>query len=70
MPPDHRLGEERACPIQFEVRVVGGVVHESIGDEEPGGVDQQGGVRVLVSQLLADPVHLRAVRQVGGDAVR
>jgi hypothetical protein len=37
-------------------------------DEEPGRVDQQGSVGVLAGQLLADPLHLHPVGQVGGDA--
>src|SRR5262249_59024792 len=66
----HGLGEEEDRPVQFEVGVVGGavVVQERLGDEEPGRVDQQGGVGVLVGQLLADPGGLLPVGQVGGDA--
>jgi hypothetical protein len=33
----------------------------------PGGVDEQGGVGVLVGELLAHPLHLHPVGEVGGD---
>src|SRR5215469_2586214 len=68
---DDGLGNKERGPVQFEVRVVVAavVVHEGLGDEEPGRVDQQRGVGVFTGQLLADAVHLRAVGQVRGDAV-
>jgi hypothetical protein len=44
------------------------VVEERLGDEQPGRVDQQGRVGVLGGQLLADPLHLIPVGQVGGNA--
>src|SRR6185437_5575075 len=66
----HGLGDEEHGPIQLGVGVVVGavVVEERLGDEQPGRVDQQGGVGVVVGQLLADPLHLHPVGQVGGDA--
>src|SRR6185437_13998707 len=66
----HGLGDEEHGPVQFGVGVVVGavVVEERLGDEQPGRVDQQGGVGVLGGQLLADPLHLHPVGQVGGDA--
>jgi hypothetical protein len=68
---NHGLGEEEDGPVQSEVGVIGGAVEvqERLGDEEPGRVHQQGGVGVLAGQLLADPVHLLSVGQVGSDAV-
>jgi hypothetical protein len=45
------------------------VVEERLGNEQPGRVDQQGGVGMLCGQLLADPFRLYPVGQVGGDAV-
>ena len=56
----HGLGEEEDGPVQFEIGVVGGavIVQEGLGKEKPGGVDQQGGIGVLIGQLLAHPLHL------------
>src|SRR6185437_6400337 len=52
----HGLGEEEDGPVQLQVGVVEGavVVQERLGDEEPGRVDQQGGVGVLGGQLRLD----------------
>ena len=57
--------------IQFGVGVVVGavVIQERLGDEQPGRVDQQGGVGMLGGQLPADPFRLYPVGQVGSDAV-
>src|ERR1700753_2740536 len=65
------LGDEEDGPVQLKVGVVGQavVVQEGLGYEEPGRVDQQGGVGVLGGKLPADPLHLFPVSQVGGDAV-
>ena len=67
----HGLGEEEDGPVQFGVGVVVGavVVQERLGDEQPGRVDQQSRVGVIVGQLLADPFDLVPVGQVGADAV-
>jgi hypothetical protein len=63
MPRTTVLAEEEDGAVQFEVGVVRGavVVQERLEDEESGRVDQQGGVGVLVGQLLANPVHLLPV---------
>ena len=70
-PAGHGLGEEEDRPVKLGVGIVVGtvVVQERLGDEQPSRVDQQGGVGVLGGQLLADPLRLHPVCQVGGDAV-
>jgi hypothetical protein len=67
----YRLGQEEDGPAQLGVGVVVGavMVKVGLGEEAPGRVDQQGSVRVLVGQLLTDPLGLLPVGQVGGNAV-
>jgi hypothetical protein len=45
------------------------MIKEGRREEDPGRVDQQGGVGVLAGQLLPDLLHLAPVRQVRRDAV-
>jgi hypothetical protein len=70
--PGHRLGQEEQGAVEVEVAVVVVLVvlQERLRDEDPGRVDEQGGVRVLGGQLRPDPVQRPVGAQVGRDAHR